>query len=163
MSHRLAFRGRHAAAVLVFALMLAGCGDDGPTGPSEDFDLVGGQWQWRVTNAKSGSNTCTVTGVTLTFTRNNGTLSGHRVATGGGNMTCTINGSNSIANYNTNDALDNLTFSGTSIGFSFATTSGLWEMSGNITGDDTMGGTATIRVSTSVGLFTLTGPWTATR
>jgi hypothetical protein len=163
MSNRVTFRSRTTAAVLFSALLLAGCGDDGPTGPSEDFDLVGGSWQWRVTNASSGSATCSVTGVTLTFAREDGVLTGHRVATGGGNITCTVNGSNSTANYITNDALDNLTFNGTTISYSFATTTGAWEMSGTIAGDNSMGGTATIRLGSTAGVFVLTGPWTATR
>jgi len=163
MRHRITFRGRATAAVLLSALVLAGCGDDDPTGPSADFDLVGGAWQWRVTNATSGSSSCSVTGVTLTFARQAGVLTGRRVATGGGNITCTINGSNTTANYTTNDDLDNLTFSGTTISYSFATTTGAWQMSGTITGDNRMGGTATIRLGSSAGTLVLTGPWTATR
>jgi hypothetical protein len=163
MFHRTVGRARTVAALAWSIVMLAGCGDDGPSGPSDDFDLVGGEWQWRVTDAVSGNSSCSITGVTLTFSRQSGVLAGHRVAHGGGNMTCTFNGSNSVANYTTDDDIDDLTFSGTDISYSFATTSGAWEMSGSITGDDSMGGTAIIRVDTSIGSFTLTGPWVATR
>jgi hypothetical protein len=155
-------RARFAFACVTLALLLPACGGDNPTGPSDDFDIEGA-WSWRVTNATTSNATCSVTGVTITFTRNNGALTGRRVATGGGNMTCTINGSPATANYTTNDDLDDLSLSGTAIEFSFATTTGTWEMAGSVTSDDRKGGTATIRVGTSGGTLTLTGPWTATR
>jgi hypothetical protein len=155
-------RARAGTLALIIALVTAACGDDGPTGPSDDFDIVG-QWSWRVTNAQADNASCSVTGVTITFQRNDGTLTGHRVATGGGNVTCTVNGSDTTSNYTTNDDLDNLSLNGTDIAFSFATTGGTWEMSGAIENDDTMGGTATIRLATTTGALALTGPWTATR
>jgi len=149
-------------ALTLIAVTMAACGDDGPTGPSANFDIVG-QWSWQVTNATASNATCTITGVTITFARNNGTLTGHRMATGGGNINCTVNGSPSTASYTTDDDLDNLVLSGEAIEFSFATTTGAWNMSGTITGDNTMAGTATIRLGTSGGTVVLTGPWTATR
>lgn len=161
-TRRLLACARTSTLALIIALVTAACGDDGPTGPSDDFDIVG-QWSWRVTNAQADDASCSVTGVTITFQRSNGTLTGHRVATGGGNVTCTVNGSNSTSNYTTNDDLDGLSLNGTAIAFSFATTGGTWEMSGAIQDDDTMGGTATIRLATNIGTLVLTGPWTATR
>ena len=157
------FRARAYGAIvaLIFGLTLSAC-DDGPSGPSEDFDIVG-QWSWRVTNATASNASCSVTNVTLTFSRNDGILTGHRVATGGGNVTCTVDGTPTTSNYTSNDEIDNLTLVDTEINFTFATSSGTWQMSGDITTDDTMGGTATIRLESTAGTLVLTGPWTATR
>lgn len=162
MRGRTRFYGNYRYALLAAVMFVAACGDDGPSGPSDDFDIVGA-WSWRVTNATTTNASCSVTGVTLTFTRTAGVLSGHRVATGGGNVSCTVNGSNSTANYTTNDDLDNLSLNDTDIGFTFATNAGPWEMDGEIETDNAMGGTATIRLATSIGTLVLTGPWTATR
>lgn len=155
---------RAAAAVLAAVLTLAACGgDDGPTGPSPDFDIAG-QWQWQVTNASEGNSKCTVTDVTITFSEQNGVLTGHRFSPGDDNFICSFfGGPPLIRSYDTNDDLDDLVLSGTDISFSFATTTGEWEMSGRITSDNTMSGSATIRISTTIGPMTLTGPWTATR
>lgn len=154
--------GRLAITFLTLSIGMSACGDDGPSGPSDNFDIAG-QWSWRVTDATADDASCSITGVTITFAQDNGTLTGHRVATGGGNVTCTIHGSTDTANYTTSEALDNLSLTGTTITFVFVTNNGPWEMTGNITDDNTMGGTATIRMGTSIGPLMLTGPWTATR
>lgn len=153
---------RRPVAAVLGTLLLAGCGKDSPSGPSANFDPVG-QWQWRVTNATTSGASCSVTGVTITFSRSNGVLAGHRVATGGQNISCVINGNPTTASYTTNDALDNLTYARPAISFSFATSSGAWQMTGNVTGDHSMGGTAVIRLNFGGSIATLTGPWTATR
>jgi len=155
-------RSIHFRALLIAALAVTACGDDGPTGPSDDFDIVGA-WDWSVNNAAATNAACSVTNVRITFAREAGTLTGHRMSTAGNNFSCTVHGSSSTFNYTTNDDLDDLSLTGTSISFVFMTTTGNWEMDGQILTDDSMGGTATIRIDTSVGPFVLTGPWTATR
>jgi hypothetical protein len=157
---RLSMKCRHA--LLAMVLIVAACGDDGPTGPSADFDIVG-EWAWRVDDATGTNATCSVDAVTLTFTRSNGVLSAHRLATADDNITCTANGSNSTSTYTTDAAITDLSLDDTEISYSFPTSTGLWEMSGDIETDNSMGGTATIRLGSSVGTFVLTGPWRATR
>lgn len=152
-----------ASIAVALGLAIAACGGDGPSGPSEDFDIVG-QWQWRVNNATGSGMTCTVTGVTLTFSRSDGILSGTRFSSGGGNLVCTAGSASSTGDFTTNSTLKQLTHTGTSIGFEFDTIRGAWVMTGSITNDNSMGGTATIRVNSPTGtVAALTGPWTATR
>jgi hypothetical protein len=156
---------RRMSALPVFVALVAlvvACGDDGPSGPSDDFDIVG-DWSFSVNNATAGNATCSVSDITLTFMRTGGTLVGHRVSTAADNVSCTINGSTSTSNYTTNDDIDDLSHSGTDISFAFATTAGDWTMDGDIETDDLMDGTATIRIGTSAGTLVLTGPWRATR
>ena len=148
-------------AALIVGLTFSAC-DDGPTGPSEDFDLVG-QWSLRVTNATAPNVSCSVTDVTLTFSRNNGMLTGHRLATGGGNVTCTIDGTPTTESLTWNDAIDNVTLVDTEINFNFSSEAGPWLLSGDITTDNRMGGTANISLASSAGILVVTGPWTATR
>jgi hypothetical protein len=160
-----ALRFTGVARALTLIAGLAACGDDDdPTGPSANFDLVG-QWDWRLTNASGQNATCSVTGVTLTFTRTNGVLTGRRASAGGGNIACSFNGTPSAPASITGDLpIQSLALTGTAISFQFANVSpGPWEISGTVTGDNTMSGTATIRMATSVGVLTLTGPWVSTR
>lgn len=156
-------RLRHAMAGTALALAVTSCGDDGPSGPSASFDIVG-QWDWRVTNAEGSGVTCSVNNVTLTFARNDGVLTGSRFSSGGNNLVCTTGGATTHGNFTTNTSVQNLIHSGTTISYEFATSSGLWEMDGSIEDDDRMGGTATIRVNgPQGGTIALTGPWTGTR
>lgn len=152
-----------AVAAVILALALTACGDDGPSGPSADFDIVGA-WQWRVNNATDGTVTCTVTNVTLTFERANGALTGTRFSPGGGNLTCTAPFGSTTGNFTTNSTIKQLVHTGTDVSFEFDTSAGNWVIAGSITSDNSMGGSATIRIASSVGgNLSLTGPWTATR
>lgn len=159
------FPARSAVVLLLATVVLSACGKDnkGPTGPSENFDIVG-PWQWSVINASGGGVTCSVNSVTLTFTREEGDLVGKRFASGGGNMPCVLFGESKSVSFTTNTAIQSLSHSGTSIGFQFATTTGTWTMSGSVTGDNRMEGTATIPVLLTTGsTVMITGPWVATR
>lgn len=143
------------ARALLLIAALSVCGDDEPSGPSANFDLVG-QWDWRVTNATSQGASCSVTAVTLTFTRDNGVLSGRR-ASSGNNIQCSVNGTPSAPASLTGDMpIQSLALNGTTISFDFANLSaGAWEMDGTVTGDNTMSGTATIRPGPSGGSWEL--------
>lgn len=153
---------RYCYALAAAALIITACGDDGPAGPSEDFDIVG-EWSFRVTDAATSGASCSVNNITLTFTRSAGVVSGHRQSTGAGNVTCTINGSNSTSNYVTDEGIDNLSLDDEEIGFTFATPAGAWQMDGTVDNDDTMSGEATIHIPTNVGSLQLHGSWRATR
>jgi len=150
---------RHGTA-LVVAFVLAGCGGDstGPNGAD-----VSGQWQWSLSNAVSGNRSCNVTGVTLNISKTNGALSGTGVGAGGDNVTCTVGGQNLNSNLAGTVTLQAISQQGSAVSFTFPTNAGPWAVAGTLTGPNAMNGTATIRLSFSGTVVTLTGPWVATR
>lgn len=161
----LALRSSRPSRRLTASLIAAGlaaCGDGGLTGPFVPPELAG-QWAWRVTGATGSGVSCDVTGVTLTFTGPNTALTGSFVAAGGQNVACIVAGQNTFTSFTGTTVLTALSLTGAAITFSFTATSGLWVSTGNVTGADTMGGTATIRLTASGTTYELTGPWTATR
>lgn len=160
MSDRLSSRPRlRMAAILISAL---GCGGDDPTGPFVPTELAG-QWSWTVSNATGSGVSCNVTGVTLTFTGPNTAITGSFVGAGGQNVSCVAGGQNSTSNFTGTAALTDLSLTGSAITFTFVSTSGPWVSTGNVTGPDTMTGSATIRLTSGGVVYPLTGTWTATR
>jgi len=147
------------AAILIAAV---GCGGDDSTGPFVPTELAG-QWSWTVSNATGSGRSCNVSGVTLTFTGSNGALSGSFAGSGGQNVSCTVGGQNTLSNFGGGAALSTLTLTGSAISFRFTTTAGDWVSTGNVTGPDTMTGSATIRLPSGGVVNALTGTWTATR
>lgn len=128
---------------------------------------LAGQWQWSISNATNAADVpgmvCAVTGVTLTFTGANSALSGTAVATGTQNMSCVFQGQAILAPFATNSALQNITLTGTTIGFTFSSLSGPWTSNGTTTGPDTMGGNATIHLNFNGTGLPFIGQWVATR
>jgi hypothetical protein len=160
MSDRLSYRpSLRLVAILVAAL---GCGGDDPTGPFVPTGLAG-QWSWTVSNASGSGRSCNVSGVTLTFTGSNGALGGSFAGSGGQNVSCTVGGQNTLSNFGGGAALAALSLTGSAITFTFTTTAGDWISTGNVTGPNTMTGSASIRLPSGGVVNTLTGTWTATR
>ncbi len=157
-------RSRAFAPSLILLALLTACGgSDGPTTPPAAVDLTG-DWAWSISGATGGNAVCSVNNVTLTFTQTTSGLSGGFTAGGNGNVTCVIGGSqNQTTNFAGSTLLTGLSRNGGSITFSFSATSGPWVSSGNITGNNRMSGTATIRLSASGTVVVFTGPWVATR
>lgn len=127
---------------------------------------LAGQWQWSISNATSTDvpgMVCGITAVMLTFTGANSALSGTAVASGTQNMTCVIQGVSQSVPFNTNSSLQNITLTGTTIGFTFSSASGPWTSTGTITGPNTMGGNATIHLNFAGTGVPFTGQWVATR
>lgn len=158
-----AVEGRRLVTLLLASVALASCGDDGPTGPSPNFSLLG-SWNWEMTNATNGPHTCSVTEVALIFIEEEGEIIGGVLGSGDDNIRCSTNGvPGSPADFSLNSDLRNFSLNGSAIGYSFATNQGDWVMTGTVTGDDTMSGTGTIRLTSGGTTLTFTGPWTATR
>jgi hypothetical protein len=127
---------------------------------------LAGQWQWSITNAGNADNPgfiCAITGITLTFTGPNSALSGTAVANGTQNMSCVFMGQTILAPFVTNSALQNITLTGNTIGFTFSSNSGPWTSNGTISGPNTMGGTGTIHLNFNGTGIPFTGQWVATR
>ncbi len=155
------FRLRHLGAASVLATLLAGCGGDDPAGPNGPS--LAGQWQWSVSNAINGSRSCSVTGVTLTISEANGTMTGTSSSTVGNNVTCIVGSQTLTSNFTGNVTLQGVSQQGSSVSFAFPTTRGPWENTGSLTSANAMSGTATIRLAFAGTVVALTGPWTATR
>lgn len=163
MSIRLSLRACALLAASLSSLTLASCGDDGPTGPSPDFSLVG-SWNWQITNATNGPHSCSVTEVALIFIEEDGEVIGGVLGSGQDNILCSTNGvPGSPANFSLNNDLKNFSLHGSTIEYSFATNQGDWVMTGTVTGDNTMSGTGAIRLTSGGTTLTFTGSWTATR
>lgn len=153
-----------SAALAVCALFLVSCGgDDGPTGPSATFSPAGA-WQLSVKDATDGTRTCSVTGLTVTFTESGGTLGGTIAGSGANNLSCVINGQTQTSDLGGNASLTSASRNGNNISFGFSVQAGPYSLSGTVQTDNRMTGTASITVSISGTPRLLSGgAWTATR
>lgn len=161
MHFRRSLRGP-AAALGLASLIACGGGDKGPTGPSTTFSPVGA-WALSITDAKTGTTTCAVTGNVVTFVNTSGTLTGSLTAGAGATNSCVINGQTQTSPLTGTGSLSSVTQTGNTISFTYNTTSGPNTMTGTIQSDTRMGGSASIRLSFSGVPTTLVGSWSATR
>ena len=152
---------RPVAALSLLALGACG-GDDGPSGPSANFSIAG-SWDLSVTEAKTGTTTCAISGDVVTFVDTNGTISGSVAASSGAEVSCVINGQTQTQARSGTGSLSSASLNGSTVSFGFSSTSGPSTMTGTVQNDDRMGGTATITLSFSGTPKTPVGKWSATR
>jgi hypothetical protein len=156
--------GRSSFAVLMFAALTScGGGDNGPTIPPATVDLSG-TWAWSMTGATNPNGVCNVSNVSVILLELGSGRTGTWEGGNNGNVKCVMGGSqNTTSNFGGSAALTALTRTGASVSFTFTTTAGQWVSTGTITGQNSMSGTATIRLMFNGTPFVFTGPWVATR
>lgn len=151
--------GKIRYAMLATVLIITACGDDDPTGPGNQ-DIVG-EWSYVFTDVVGGGFTCSVTGITLTFTRSGDTVEGTIVAVGTDNLTCVGSGGTQSSDFTGEGELEDLTVNGSNVAFTIPTFHGDWDSTGTLNGNS-MAGDAVIPLDFG-STIVLNGPWQATR
>jgi hypothetical protein len=170
MTHTFIRRSRAIRwGLLSLALTVGACGDDDPTGPGGDADLVG-TWDYSITAAGGAgfSSTCDVEDMTLTFTRSGEALQGTVTAGGDDSMVC---GGTTLRDVNGTSPLEDITVDGSGVGFEFRglsspAMSALTPVvsTGTVSGNgNSMSGTVTFALLFPGTTLPVTGQWTATR
>lgn len=151
--------GKIRYATLATALVVTACGDDDPTDPGNQ-DIVG-EWSYAFTDVVGGGFTCSVTGITVKFTRSGESVEGTIVAVGTDNLTCVGSGGTQSSDFTGEGDLENVTFNGSNVAFTIPTGHGDWDNTGTVNGD-AMGGNAVIPLDFG-STIVLNGTWEATR
>lgn len=146
-------------AVFVFTLALllvAGCGDDGPTAP--DPSTLNGTWSASFTSLSGSGITCSTTPVTATLTASGNTFTGNY---GTGTMTCAAGGQSESAPI-PGGVIVNGTINGNAVTFDLDTPE--LHQTGTLSGNS-MSGTAVwqLDLGPPYGVIALTGSWSATK
>jgi len=149
-------RIRTAVLGTVVALLVAGCGGDDSTGPSNAD--VAGTWTLAVSNMSGGGISCTSnTPFPLTLSQSGTTFNG---TYGAGNVTC-VGGGESIT-FTASGSVVNGSVSGNTVNFDLDTQD--FHHTGTLNGNS-MSGTATwtFDLGAPVGEVTLSGNWSASK